>query len=629
MKRTYAILMVLAGLIIVHSAVAEADIAFKVSYTVLGSAADRTENFSKYFFTRLDARPGFAAEAFTGKQPEVWDKPPAGMAPENWISLVQVAFGDRDDWLAMVFDGPGGALSYAGRRPAQRRMTEGIFIESIPPGPDQVDRNSVIELAGDFFHEYPAWKKQGPRPALRVEVRRQATESNRDGEASLLKGGPEMGGSMPRPEFEGLRALALAAACRSGWSPTTGNAEHALELEVSRQVLHYAVKARYISPKGKQEIVKTGLPQDELYESLVRLLAELMPARRRGVDFASVDMWPVRPVWVEKDLLAVEQGDSLKGFNMATGERKWVLLSPERRNYRFAARPVPKGLSPVFIYSPSLAPVSLADGKRLGVKRGLAAASYSWGFEVSSDGWTVSASDARLCMYETEDLRWEYAGPMEWTAGPCLVGGRVLAGGRSGQIAALDAKDGKVQWTAALGQRLHGPMAVVGDVVVVGSLEGTLFGVSARDGKTAWTLALGDAVVAGPYATPQGFFLASGNRRLWLVDPASGKVKAMREWPDPILAAAPLAKRAGYVCSDSRSRVAFLKSADLATARQVDLRVPLTPGVLPVGDMLREWGARDELAPRGEGVIVGDENGFVHLVAADEHEEGLADDLGL
>ncbi len=607
-------------LLLARYAMAQNDpgMSFEVSYHVLGPAADRTKDFTRYFVSRMDARPGFSVKVFSGKQGDAWDKPPAGVEPGSWISLVQVAFGDRDDWLALVFDGPSGAMAYAGRRPAQRRIIpDGMYIEQLPPGPDQVDRNSVIELAGDFFYEYPAWKKQGARPALHVELRRQKSDQGHEDGANLMKGGSEMDDSMSVPEFEGLRALALAAVCRAGWSPTTAQSDHSLELSVSRQVLRYTVQASFISPKGKQEITKDGLPHDELYESFVRLFADLIPTRSKGVDFASVDMWPVRPVWVENNLLAVEQGDSLMGFNMETGERKWALSSPIRQHYRFAACHQSNTTNRVFITAPRMAPVNIADGKRMGSIRGLDPVSYPWGFALSLSGTMVTASENLLAMYDKEDKLWEHSGPMEWAAGPCVNGERVFAGNLNGRVVALNAADGKLLWSAALNERLYGLMAVAEGVIALVSREGVMFALSETDGKTLWTLPLGDLAIDGPYCTPHGFFVASGNSRLWLINPVSGKVVATSEWSVPLLSAMPLVDKPGYVCSDAMGRVAFLNATDLAVVRQVELRAPLTLGLLPVGDMFFKWGARDEFAPRGPAVIVGDENGFLHLLAVE------------
>jgi outer membrane protein assembly factor BamB len=628
--------------------------AFEIAHTVVGSEATGNAAAAAYLASRLDARPGCAAAMIDARSAGAWDQRSAAGGPCR-VSLVQAAFANWNDWLALVFDGPGGALTSVARRPAKRQPRDGFFtgMESILPGREQADRNAVIELAGDFYHGLANRSGQPPRPLVHVRVTPQAEPAGSGGDSDFLRSA--QAGLMTGPskaELEGIRALAMAALSRSGWWPTAGEAPQSLELFVERQPDRYAVQARYTSPKGLLESNKHDLYPATLHDGLVRLLNRLIPARTPGVDFAAVDTRGVVPVGTHENLLMAAQGSTLHAFDMVTGLRAWTLSSPEKQRYRFMALTSAGVGGVVLVHSPGLQVLDQTDG-RDGSMQSFAGTPYPWGIDASAaqwvkvaargaghashrnhdinvTGWLMVASGRRLIAYEKAVARWEYSGPSVLTAGPCRLEDRVIVGGRDGTVTALRNADGAVAWTADLGERLAGPVVVAGPVVAVASLEGTLFGLNATDGRLLWKRELGDAAIAGPYSTARGLFVASGSSSLWLVDPANGQVKVRREWPAPLLAAVPLEKRNGFACSDSAGGVAFLDPATLQSLRHVNLNAPLTAGLLPVGDLPRRWGAQDDLmATRGPGVVVGDENGFVHLVAADEREELSVDKLDL
>jgi hypothetical protein len=630
---------------------------FEVAYTVFAPDAVGNTAAAAYFATRLNARPGWAAADVPTRTAGAWNQPAGSVAGKpRRVNLVQVNFGPWHDWLALVFDGPDGALTCAVRRPARQHVLHDGFFggnESILPGRDQIDRNAVIELAGDFYHAMSSGASPAPHPLVRVRVLAQEAKAGRL-DADVLAGAPsDRIRVLSKTDQDGMQALAMTALYQAGWSPTaSGEASETLDLSVECQPDRYTVGARFSSPDGVQESAKKELLPASLYDGLRRLLDTVMPTRTPGVDFAALGTGPVYPIGIQDNLLLADQNGTLLAFDRTTGEKKWTLPSPPRRQHQFLYRSVSDLGGLVFVRSPGLNALDLTDGRE-GSMQSFAAPTYSWGVDDSAAKWVMVkargaghashrnhdinvsgallvASGRQLIAYEKAAALWSYTGSSALTAGPCRLEDRVIVGDRSGHVTALSNDDGHVLWTSDVGERLMGPVAAAGNGVVVASLEGTLFGLSAADGRLVWKRDLGDTAIAGPFSTASGIFVASGAFRLWLIDPGDGRVKASRTWPAALLTAVPLVGGDGFACSDAAGAITFLDPTNLNTRRQVRLHSDLTPTILPVASLSCWWGRASRWGKTpAPGVIVGDENGFVHLVSTDAQEEQPIDELEL
>lgn len=72
------------------------------------------------------------------------------------------------------------------------------------------------------------------------------------------------------------------------------------------------------------------------------------------------------------------------------------------------------------------------------------------------------------------------------SGGPGVGNGLVVAGGRNGEVVALDAATGTERWRAKVTSEVIAPPLVAGDRVVVRSNDGRTFGLDAADGTRRW-----------------------------------------------------------------------------------------------------------------------------------------------
>lgn len=72
------------------------------------------------------------------------------------------------------------------------------------------------------------------------------------------------------------------------------------------------------------------------------------------------------------------------------------------------------------------------------------------------------------------------------TGGPGVGNGLVVAGGRNGEVVALDAETGAERWRAKVTSEVIAAPLVAGDRVVVRSNDGRTFGLDAADGTRKW-----------------------------------------------------------------------------------------------------------------------------------------------
>lgn len=75
---------------------------------------------------------------------------------------------------------------------------------------------------------------------------------------------------------------------------------------------------------------------------------------------------------------------------------------------------------------------------------------------------------------------------VRWSGGPSVAGDLVVVGGLDGQVAAYSAADGAERWVVDVSSEVIAPPAISGDLVVVRSNDGRLYGLSAADGSRRW-----------------------------------------------------------------------------------------------------------------------------------------------
>lgn len=166
-----------------------------------------------------------------------------------------------------------------------------------------------------------------------------------------------------------------------------------------------------------------------------------------------------------------------------------------------------------------------------------------------------------------ERLGQAYARIGDISAGPVIDGSRVFAGNASGRLVALDAADGRRQWTAEVGA--YEPVWPVGGSLFAVTDRGALVRINAQTGETIWRYQLPyfedirqrrrEAVVShhGPVLAGGLLYVASGDGVLRMFDPVSGQLQRQIPLPGGAAAAPIVAGGTLYVVTTDGKLHAF------------------------------------------------------------------------
>jgi outer membrane protein assembly factor BamB len=163
----------------------------------------------------------------------------------------------------------------------------------------------------------------------------------------------------------------------------------------------------------------------------------------------------------------------------------------------------------------------------------------------------VGSTDGDLYAVDRADgsLKWKFATDARVTSSPAVVGGVVYFGSYDGNVYALDAATGHLKWKFATdGERrfaakhIHGfdPVAetmpdifdvylsspaVWDGTVYVGSGDRNVYALDAASGRLKWKFATGDVVHASPAIADGTVFIGSWDSYFYALDAMSGAVK--------------------------------------------------------------------------------------------------------
>ena len=117
---------------------------------------------------------------------------------------------------------------------------------------------------------------------------------------------------------------------------------------------------------------------------------------------------------------------------------------------------------------------------------------------------------------------------------PALAGNTVVVAGADGDIARVEAADGRQMWRIKAGTGLTGGVGTDGNVIVVGATDGVLMAFD-MDGKALWKTQLSSEILSSP-AVSQGIVVArSIDNRIVGLDAATGQKKWTVQRTSPAL----------------------------------------------------------------------------------------------
>jgi outer membrane protein assembly factor BamB len=91
-----------------------------------------------------------------------------------------------------------------------------------------------------------------------------------------------------------------------------------------------------------------------------------------------------------------------------------------------------------------------------------------------------------------------------FTSSPAVANGKVFFGSGDGNIYAVDAKSGILQWKFATRDVVHASPAVAGGIVYIGSWDGVLYALDATTGRKKWDYPTSKSWVNGTPAVRDG-----------------------------------------------------------------------------------------------------------------------------
>ncbi len=189
----------------------------------------------------------------------------------------------------------------------------------------------------------------------------------------------------------------------------------------------------------------------------------------------------------------------------------------------------------------SVVRVEVADGRIAwrarasgDVKASLAAAGASVVVgDYAGRGSAYAQATGRL-LWRTVSPGPRFRGAGRFYAGPAVAYGRVYIGNVNARVLALQATDGRIAWSRALGGFVYSSAAVSGRTVFVGSYDHRLHALDAVSGRPRWTFDTGERISGSPSVIGGLVYvstLARGGRKgtTYALDVATGR----RVWSFP------------------------------------------------------------------------------------------------
>lgn len=188
---------------------------------------------------------------------------------------------------------------------------------------------------------------------------------------------------------------------------------------------------------------------------------------------------------------------------------------------------------------------------------------------------------------ETGTLLWRARLSGTIRAGPLLRDNRLYVATErtpTSHVYALNLRDGRTAWRQPAGG-VSAPLLLDGDALYAVTDQGTALRLAARDGTVMWQRPLGGGVRAAPVLTQAGVAIATTADSLYLLDAASGRVRASRATPGTVLATPVTDGRHLYVAT-VRGVVLAMTAEGLETAWEITLPDAVFATVVLAADTL-------------------------------------------
>jgi outer membrane protein assembly factor BamB len=223
----------------------------------------------------------------------------------------------------------------------------------------------------------------------------------------------------------------------------------------------------HVVPAPAQETFHGDVARTGVYEGAG-------PARTPGVKWSFKAAGPIvtSPAIADGVVYIGSMSGHLYAIDPQTGKEKWNFKS----RMPIASSPAVADGTVYFVSSAgSLAAIDAADGQ----PRWVFAIEYERKFEAKGlHGYPPAA--------QTIPDAWDV-----FTSSPAVANGKVYFGSGDGNVYAVDAKTGVLQWKFATRDVVHASPAVANGVVFIGSWDGNFYAIDAETGQQKWVFAGG------------------------------------------------------------------------------------------------------------------------------------------
>lgn len=145
-------------------------------------------------------------------------------------------------------------------------------------------------------------------------------------------------------------------------------------------------------------------------------------------------------------------------------------------------------------------------------------------------------------------------------------GQRIYAAGHKGEIAAFDARTGRLQWRGHLKAPLAGGTAVAGELLTVGASDGQFFALDSGSGQVRWHVRLNGEILAPAAISARLIVVRTVDGRLHALSPADGHELWLQEQQVPRLSlrgtATPLIAGDLVLCGFDNGKVLAVNAGD-------------------------------------------------------------------
>jgi outer membrane protein assembly factor BamB len=213
----------------------------------------------------------------------------------------------------------------------------------------------------------------------------------------------------------------------------------------------------------------------------------------------------------------------LYAIDQETGKEKWNFKS----RMPIASSPAVAGGTLYFVSSSgALAALDIATGK----PKWVFATEYERKFEAKNLHGYPSAA-------QTIPDAWDI-----WISSPAVANGKVYFGSGDGNVYAVDAQTGVVQWKFPTKDVVHSSPAVVSNTVYIGSWDSYLYAIDAETGQEKWSFKTGEdptihnqvGFQSSPAVVDGTVYVGCRDAHVYAVDAATGRKKwdypASKSW---------------------------------------------------------------------------------------------------